>query len=273
MLPSHAGQQRAVWNSREDWIIVENTHEPIISKELFSQAQAVIQGRTRFIKKQGEPHIFTGLFFCDECGRRMVYHARNKYSDYYSCGRYREKGMAGCSSHHIAFDNIYKVVLQDIRKNVLLMQSDEAEAIKGIVRAKRGNGEHKLTQTKKALAKAQKRLSELNAKIKKVYEDNVSGKLPDNLFSMFLQDYEGECLALKNTVKTLEIELRALEANRTNEVQFIELLKKYAGIENLHRHILTELIEKITVSEDRDQAGKRDRRQTIAIHYRFVGVL
>jgi len=263
--------QKIVLNAKEDWIIVKNTHEPIVSEDFFNQVQATLKGRARPIKSTGEPHIFTKLFFCAECGRTMAHHKKDK-GDYFSCGKYRAEGLDGCSSHFIFYNHVYEIVLQDIQRNVEILQSDEETAVKDIMKAKNANVETMLATSKKELAKAQKQQIETIGKIKKMYEDNMTGKLPDDLFATFLQDYENEKNALNNSVKSLEREIVSLEGKKIDVSHFINAVKKYTSVEKLDRQILTELVEKITVSEDKGTFG-RNRKQTLTIYYKFVGAL
>ena len=104
-----------------------------------------------------------------------------------------------------------------------------------------------------------------------MYEDNVAGKLPDNLFQTFLQDYEKEKVELRDSIISLEKTVRYLEANRTDVSQFVAFMKQYAGITELTRPALMALIERITVEEPPDSYGRTHHPQTIHIRYKYVG--
>ena len=226
------------------------------------------------IKKHGgdEPQIFSGLIYCKACGRRITHHTRKgKYGDYFNCGLYREQGSKACSSHYITFEHLSEIVFRDIKSNIELVQSDETEAIKRIVKSKCKDEERRLSEAKKELVKMKKRQSELDVRIKKVYEDNVIGKLPDNLFHTFLQDYETEKLTVKNSIHDLDETIRTIEDAKTDVSQFISLLKQYADITELNRQILMALVNKITIDET--VISPRNREQTIEIDYKFAGIL
>ena len=265
--------QKLVWTDPEDWIVVKNTHEPIVSEELFNEAQRVIAGRTQIIKPKDEPHMFSGLFFCKACGRRMAHRTRDSNAgDYYSCGLYRELGRGYCSAHTITFNTVYDVVLRDIQANVRLLQEDEQKALKRIMDSLCADEKKRMATAKKDLARQQKRQAELGTHIKKMYEDKLTGALPNDLFQTFLRDYNAEKAALHESISALEEELRRLESSKENAARFIALLKEYPDVSKLDRHILLALIEKITIDEPPDSKG-RYRDQTIDIHYKFVGTL
>jgi DNA invertase Pin-like site-specific DNA recombinase len=269
---------KIVRNDKEDWIIVENTHEAIISKDLYDTAQKVIKARTPIIQKKEEPNLFSGLFFC-ECGCRMTHHARTATSnnDYFACGKYYRQGggLKACTSHYIHYDRIYEIVLKMIQNFVQQLENDEQSAIREITEKLCVDEGKRFSTVSKELEKQKKRQSEIDYRIKRVYEDNVSGKLSDELFRTFQQDYESEKSTLRDSIKTLETALRELEENRTDVSQFIKLLKQFAGLEELTRPTLMALINRIIISETKESSGKRadNREQTIQINYKFVGIL
>lgn len=265
--------KKIIPNKREDWIIVENTHQAIVSQELFDTVQKSLDGRMRFVQRTGEPQIFSKLFYCAECGRSMLHHDRINHPKYYSCGKYRVDGAEACTSHHITYDNLYEIVLKDIQKHVKLVEEDEGCAIQKILSVKCSAEEKQLAKAKKELKQSQKRLEEMDARIKRVYEDNLSGKIPDDLFSLFITDYQNEKQTLTETVKSLEDEVSSLQENRIDVSRFIALLKEYTNITELDRQILTALIDKITISEDKSQQKKRNKEQTITIYYKFIGAV
>lgn len=120
------------------------------------------------------------------------------------------------------------------------------------------------------MKQAKKRLEEMDARIKRVYEDNLSGKIPDDLFSVFITDYQNEKQTLTETVHTLEDEVSTIQENRTDVSRFIALLKEYANITVLDRQTLTALIDKITISEVKISKVKRTRNRRLQIYYKFV---
>jgi len=122
--------------------------------------------------------------------------------------------------------------------------------------------EKRLSTARRELQKQRKRQSELDQRIKKVYEDNVNGKLPDNLFSTFLRDYESEKVALTDSIRALEDTVRALESAARDVSQFVALLREHVGLWELNRPTLLKLIDRITIEEPPGSYG-RNRQQTL----------
>ncbi|MCM1167150.1 MAG: recombinase family protein, partial [Ruminococcus sp.] len=107
--------KKRIRKPKDEWFIVENTHEPIISMELWEQAHAHIDSRKR-PAKNGETQIFAGLLKCADCGWGLRYMHNNatatrKEKKCFFCTTYSEYGKDKCSGHYIRYDMIYAVVL------------------------------------------------------------------------------------------------------------------------------------------------------------------
>ena len=123
----------------------------------------------------------------------------------------------------------------------------------------------------KKLSREQKRNNELNQLIKKIYEDNVSGKLTDKRFEMLLSDYEQEQADLETFIQNTQRELSAFEEDNTRIDKFMELVRKYTDFSELTTPIIHEFIDKIVVHEADKSTG--ERIQQIDIYLKYVGKL
>lgn len=120
-------------------------------------------------------------------------------------------------------------------------------------------------------AKCSKRISELDMIIKRLYEDNVLGKISDDRFVTMTRDYENEQRMLKQKLEDLENQLQDFDNQNQNSYRFLELIKKYTEITELSAPMLKELIDKIVIHQSTKVDGKR--MQQIDIYYRFIGTL
>lgn len=123
----------------------------------------------------------------------------------------------------------------------------------------------------KKLSREQKRNNELNQLIKKIYEDNVSGKLTDKRFEMFLSDYEQEQADLETSIQNTQKELSSFEEDNTRIDKFMELVRKYTDFSELTTPMIHEFIDKIVVHEADKSTG--ERIQQIDIYLKYVGKL
>ena len=105
--------------------------------------------------------------------------------------------------------------------------------------------------------------------IRKPYEDNVSGKLPDKHFDIILKDYEKEQMALEKSIEHLKSILKNFEEDSIGADKFISLVKKYTDFSELTTPMINEFVDKILVHE-----GKWDnyeRTQEVEIYLNFIG--
>lgn len=276
--PSYRTKKR-VKKEKEDWIVVPDMHEAIISKELFDQAQKSLHSR-RIEPHANSPHhtdpdVFSGLFRCEACGTAMRKHrtGNGKYV-YYVCGRHHQQGKFACSSHYINCDVITRIVQEDIKRNAVLFSGDTERAIKELMERKCSEDEKRLSQMKSELVSSRKQLGALDTKLRRVYEDNLSGKLPDHIFTMFISDYDKEKAGLRETIRDLEKRIDASTAARSDVVRFAEMIRKYTSFDELDSFMLHELIEKITIYETPGMGRyRKGKEKIITIYYKFVGAL
>lgn len=271
--------KKRVAQEKEDWIVVPDMHEPIISKELFEQTQKSLHSR-RIEPRKDSPHhvdpdMFSGLFRCEACGTAMRKHrtGNGKYV-YYVCGRHHQQGKLACSSHYINCDVITQIVREDIKRNAVLFTEDTERAVKELADRKCSEDEKHLSQMRTELEASRKRLTELDAKLRRVYEDNLSGKLPDHIFTMFITDYDGKKAALRESIRDMEKRIDASAAARSDVERFARLIQKYISFEELDSFMLHELIDKITIYETPDMGRyRKGKEKIITIYYKFVGAL
>ena len=260
---------------KEDWIVVPDMHEPIVTRELFDEAQKKMQARKKVIKPLDEPRLFSGLFYCEACGTAMRQHttSNGKYT-YFICGKHHAIGKLACSSHYINYDIFYQVIQEDIRRNAKLFSEDSEQAAKKLMELKCADEQKQAAKMKRDLTSAKKRLADLDVKLKRAYEDNMNGKLPDHIFSMFIADYDAERAGLRSSISDMEKALEKVRDAKSDIDRFAALIKKYTSFEELDRFMLNELIDRITIYETPGMGRNRiGKEKTITIYYKFVGAI
>lgn len=260
---------------KEDWIVVPDMHEPIVTRELFDEAQKKMQARKKVIKPLDEPRLFSGLFYCEACGTAMRQHTtgNGKYT-YFICGKHHAIGKLACSSHYINYDIFYQVIQEDIRRNAKLFSEDSEQAAKKLMELKCADEQKQAAKMKRDLTSSKKRLADLDVKLKRAYEDNMNGKLPDHIFSMFIADYDAERAGLRSSISDMEKALEKVRDAKSDIDRFAALIKKYTSFEELDRFMLNELIDRITIYETPGMGRNRiGKEKTITIYYKFVGAI
>lgn len=249
---------------KDEWIIVKDTHEPIISKEVFEEAQKLIHIRRRENRRTGTVQIFSGLVKCRDCGHAMVYSSDTQS---YICSTYNFWGKKECPSHYIRYDDLYGVVLADIYCKTQILENDRDALYQAALKCNENKIKAETKENQVKLKKSNKRIEELNTLIQKTYENSVLGNLSNEIMVSLLQNYENERTELRKVVKTIQEELEIYERNRDNAFDFIKLIEKYIGIQELTAPILNELIQKIEIGEKYEHQGQTF--QDIHIHYKF----
>lgn len=264
-----------VRNPKEDWIVVENCHEPIITQELWDTVHKILNAKHR-PAKAGEVQMFAGLLYCSDCGHCLTYSQKQRkdgsYHGAYSCWMYKTHGKEYCASHYITFDNIYNLVLIDIQRN-LFQYRKNTDKFKSILSRKyQSDSQKQAEQITLEYEQKQKRCEELDKIISRLYEDNVLGRIGDERYESMSQSYELEQVEIKKALPILKSKIDELKRQSDCADNFINVIKKYTIIDKLDAAILNELIDKIVVHH-KEQAEDGRTFQQIEIYYRFVGKL
>jgi len=195
----------------------------------------------------------------------------------YVCRNYANSVCAGtghaCTRHSINRNLLEELVLDEIRAVTVFAREDKKKFIETI-RAEKDKAMAKALREKTArLAKNEKRITELDAIINRIYEDHVAGKLSDERFNKMLSTYEGEQSALTAEAETLRIEINAEKGKADNIGKFLNLCEAYTEITDLTGEITGTFIEKIVVYEAVKASGHKYKKQSqqIDIHFTFIG--
>ncbi|MCI9177601.1 MAG: DUF4368 domain-containing protein [Clostridia bacterium] len=257
---------------KEEWKIFKNTHEAIIDEYTWNIAKALRNNRKK-PTRTGRKSIFSGLLFCNDCGKKLYFQAPEnnlKSKDHYRCSSYK-KNISLCTSHWITDEVLQGLVLENIQKVVSYMKNYEDLFIKEQLDKSSKEEAKTLSKNKKELEKAKSRIIEIDTLFQHIYEDNISGKLTDERFRNLSFNYDKEQQELKIKIEQLSKEIDNTEKKTTDLSQFISNVKKYTEITEITPEILNELIEKILVHQAEKIDGKKV--QEIDIYYRGVGII
>ena len=257
---------------KEDWIIYRNTQEPIIDEKTFEtvqQMRKVKRARTKY----NEPNMFSGLLYYADCGNHLTIQrvARNRKMDNFSCATYRKKKKGLCSCHRILVSDLETIVKEDLQKVCEYVFLHEKEFTDEYLSGSKKETEKFQTKTKVELKRLSDRQEEIGKIIRKLYEDNVSGRITDERFDFLAKSYEDEGNDLKQ--KTIELQ-NALTASVQDEEKlskFLKIVKAYTEIQELTPEILNSFIEKIYIGETERYDGRK--MQDVEIIYKFVGAI
>ena len=267
--------KHSVENPIEKQAVFENHHEPIIDGETWERVQELRKQRKR-PNRYDEVGLFSGILFCADCGSVMYqqrYQTDKRRQDCYICGSYKKR-TADCTAHFIRTDLLTAGVVDNLRKVTSYAAKHEARFMKLLIEQNEDGGKRRNAAKKKELEAAEKRIAELSAIFKRLYEDSVTGRISDERFTELSADYEAEQKELKERAARLREELSKAQEATANAEKFMNVVRRHTTIEELTPTLLREFVEKIVVHESVALDGKRRgklRRQEIEIYYSFVG--
>ena len=234
----------------EDWVRVEGTHEPIVSREIFECVQNLMKLDTRTSPEEEMIYIFSGLLRCGDCGQNMVRRVvkkKGKQYRYYHCSTYKNK--EGCTSHNISDAKLQKVVLEAIQKQIALLV--QADAIMAQI--------ENIPQQQFGVKLLDSQIRTLNAEVQKykdlrnnLYQDMVDGIITREEYRDIKQTFTRKMERAEESIRELETKKRRLLSNEMRTQKWVEEFKNCRNIETLDRKVTVMLIKRIVIySSDR----------------------
>ncbi len=246
----------------DEWITVENMHEPIIEKELFEKAQNMQKVDTR-VQDNGILSMWAGILRCRDCGRAMhKKYCKNKSGkvyEYYICGTYRKKSNKLCTKHTLKVEELEKAVLEVIKLHINCIDITRLLDEKNKLNSKKSVSE-KMENMRQARKKDIEKLKNLK---RGLYEDWKNKDITKEEYVEYKQKYERDIEKIKEIIENLDKQKGKQEKIINGNSLWIENFKVYKNITELDRDIITELIDYIEVHENKK----------ITIHFKFMAEL
>ena len=257
---------------RNQWVIFRNTQEAIIDEKTFETVQQMRKAK-RARTKYNEPNMFSGLLYCADCGNHLTIQrvARNRKMDNFSCATYRKKKKGLCSCHRILVSDLETIVKEDLQKVCEYVFLHEKEFTDEYLSGSKRETVKFQAKTKAELKRLSERQEEIGRVIRKLYEDNVNGRITDERFDFLAKSYEDEGNDLKTKIQELKNALALSVQDEEKLSKFLKVVKSYTEIEELTPEILNSFIEKIYIGETEKYEGRK--MQEVEIIYKFVGAI
>lgn len=277
----------AVKNDSDEIVVFTDTHEAIIDRKTWYMVQELRKTKRR-INTEGESNPFVGKIFCADCGGKMHYRNEGKRAGRnwrglpdgsvrttpacYNCGNYNnshDQSEKVCCSHNIQAKVIDQFVIETIQYACKSVRMDERAFVESIRSASEIREQSEAKKLKAALKHQEKRYAELDILLKKVYEDNALGRLPDKRYEMLSAGYEKEQAELEQSIKACREQLTQYDEDTDRTEEFLALVHKYTDITELTPVIINEFVDKILVHKAEKIDG--ERVMEIEIYLNFIG--
>lgn len=256
------GHQKAV--GKDQWIVVQHTHEPIIDKETWEKTQNLLRRRSAPISFDPKEHVnpFAGLVRCGDCGRSMVKNTWRRSDGSIACslycGTYRRHGSRCCTPHTVPLHFLIRIVSEDLRN---LLQNTErhtgrtlGDIIKRQMAAQSEEDSHApgrdTSDNSSAAHSLETRLREIRKRKKSLYEDYQDCLITREEYLSYREDYSRREQLLSRQLEQLKNLETPPEKPGSSAPPSPEQLLRLITPENLSRELVTEFVREVIIYED-----------------------
>lgn len=260
--------KKIIQHEKSEIMIFANTHEAIITHEIFEQAQERLNQKRRVNKHWDKP-LLDGKVFCFDCKHKM-YLLRNKIptSNSYVCGNYRKRTV-NCTSHYIResvlHDKVLAAINKAIERNLTERKTFRSEIVSGI----RAKQEVMANKAEKRMLEIEERIKEITKIKTALFEEKFKGLMPDTAFSSMMHKWEDEAIELQNEYDSYKSVANELEDSLKGVDLFFRLIGVYSQPQELSFDLINRLIDRIEVHEGVAVKGSRTKEHIVDIY--FIG--
>ena len=244
---------------RDKWLIVENTHEPIIDKETFYKVQKLLDEKAYGITEFKTEHLLSGILYCGDCGMPITFRrdGKKKNKDFITlCSNYSR--FHNCTRHAVLLDNVDKLVINDLQNIANMAIKNKNEFMNKI---NKPNMKEEKNINKNIIEKKQRRLAEIIKLRRCLYEDWKRKIITKEDFDSMYLEYNKEKEKISNDILKLQKEIKE-EKKKDQVADYINLLENIVNFNIVPKNIIIELIDKVEIFQDK----------TVRIHYKFSKV-
>ncbi|SDL06360.1 recombinase family protein [Natronincola ferrireducens] len=235
----------------KDWIVVEGTHEAIISPEDFKKVKTLMKHKNNdFSGAKKAVKLFSGFAFCGDCGEYMTYTKAPSGNYFLICSGYKRFGKSHCTRHSILEEKLEEMILKDFRK--LVRKFADRERLKKKAEQVVNKRKTSKNMYEDELTSVDKRLGDIQVMLKSLYEDKVKGVIDEEQFLEFYNAFNKEKVGLNNRYDELKKFLNITEKQEDKQKKVEQLVDDTLNLKKLNRLILAEMIEKVEVLEFED---------------------
>jgi len=256
------------------WSVVQNTHPPLITQDQFDKVQKNISTRKR-TTSSGDTQLFAGIARCSQCGNLLRFGTNKQRKgaeyQYLYCSSQDEKIIDTCTRHYIRYDTLQSIVLSKIQKIYSLANLDKESLLKQIIAIENEKQSKLNLAEREEFNKLTIRNNELDRIIPRLYEDWVTNKISEQMFSSMTSKFQKEKSEVSDRLKELSESLQTANDEEERAQKWLQEIEKLTAPTALTRPMVCNLIDKIVVHEAIGPKGSRKKKPIIEIHWRFIG--
>ena len=241
--------KKVIRNNVCDYIIVENTHEPIIDKEIFYEVQKRIPKNVGRNEKK-ENHLLDGLLYCGDCGHRISVTSRRKKDNrcYTICNYYRTyMKYHVCTTHSNNYDVLEKVILNTLKElclNYIDKRKIKEEILENI------NNDNKQS-IKKEISVLENEIDNINSNLDNIYLDKLNKVITEEQFTRVKIKLENELKIKQDRCIELVSNINEQTNNEMNHKKIEKFIDEFLSMEKSNRELIVNLVDRIEIFEDK----------------------
>lgn len=229
-------------NPKEQWNIVENTHEPIIERQVFDKVQKMIIVQKYNRNEKKHKFLLDGLLFCHECKHKIGVRG-NKNGHYYMvCNNYRRNSKLNiCTSHGFSYEILEATVLNYIKK---LFSDIDSEKIELNIKKSRTKYDYE-----KMLKKLEVEMKLINNNIDQMYVDKLNGKISEAMYERLFKKLIDD--AKQKESESLEIQELQNNSKQDDTESIKKIVKEFLELKEPTSEIMKVIINRIEIHQDK----------------------
>lgn len=262
---------KVVEKSKEEYQIIPNTQEAIISENTWLRVQELRKHKRRNTAT-GRKSLFSGLVFCADCGSKLHFCASKslkKNQEFFRCANYKD-GRGTCSIHFIRDVVLEQIVTEAIRNLADFIRCYNSVFMYLVAQKKGSDNLNQEKLLKATVESSKRRISDLDKLFSRIYEDNVIGKLSDERYSRMASEYESEQKELLSKVVECEKELVELQKKSVDMKMLYQGLMEFTEVRELTPIVVNKLIERIEIHNNEKKHSHNNVK--VDIYFTAIGL-
>lgn len=247
---------KTVYNPEEQWQIIPNTQEAIISEEVWLRVKEIRANKIR-PTATGRIGLFSGLAYCYDCGAKLSFCAAKSLKanqEHYRCSNYKSN-RGECQVHYIRELSLQKIVLKAVQDLAAFVQEFEPVFLYLMDMKENRERKQEIANLELSIKNGKRRIEEIDRIISRMYEDNIAGKISDERYMKMAEGYEAEQRMLTEQVSASETRLADMKQKTTDLRLLLQTLRKCTEITELNRELVNRLVQRIEVHNNDKSSG------------------
>jgi DNA invertase Pin-like site-specific DNA recombinase len=243
----------------DEQLVFKNTQEAIIDEETFENVKSLISNKRR-TNSYNTPDIFFGLLFCYDCKSKLyIKRTATIEKAYYFCASYKNRKI-NCTIHSVKYFKLVDYVFCQLRKIIDYALKNKDEFVKNLMSAETITYQNDVVNTKFLLQEKEKKVSEITAIYKSLYEDKLKKVLSESEFCALMSTYKDEYDSLNSEIENLKTNLQMVQQNNLDIQKLIRKLYRYENLTEITSPVLNDLIYRIEVHQsEKNEFGKKEQ--------------